>query len=202
MVTRKIVLFFLILLSITSAESCTAQSRIPRKYAKEMVNCCNEAPVIPLPFRTDGVYYELYLKDSIPTPASFFILYDDGTFYGHDEVKFVNFDSLFTEVKVNGSNHKIYGFKNFGNWGRYKVCGDTLSVQCYSQQGWGHVAGVLSGSLIILNGKVSSIQKGGIGLTHFGTIFIPYKNLPDPKYSWFRKQECIICDEAQKLQCK
>src|SRR5690606_35981431 len=98
-----------------------------------------------------------------PTRASFFILYNDGTIYRHLRGEFIDFDSLLEDVSKVGSEHILYGYKNYGCWGRYTICGDSIKSQTYFQFGWGYVSAISDANYIISNGMVQSIVKEGIG---------------------------------------
>lgn len=185
-----------------------AQARLPKRLRKQIPNCCNERPGLPLPFRTDGIYfesYELVVEPSGEKKANnaphgyFYMFFEDGTIY-RQTTTVSDYDSLLQLVKRTGREHKLYGIKDFGTWGKFKVCGDTIYDITVSKNSY--LWGIFKLKYVVRDGKVERCNINHLPTKRYtGTSFIPYKDLPDPEFSWFRQQKCVSCEEKEQQKC-
>jgi hypothetical protein len=210
MYIRNVRIALLICLLFVVTHSFGYPYRVPNKYKKYFINCCNpKSTTIRLLINIDG-YYKLktsWLLNPRDTIYTNMLFYEDGIcvsgWGGYDS----NRQQFLNSVITKGPKHWFY--ENC-SWGFYEINGDTIVVRSIVpgtfmrpvsvEERWykiidrNTIQKIYSTSLEKMTAKAkASHRKAWANFIGSPSKFYPLQNTPPSNYSWLRKQKCKLC---------
>ena len=181
-----------ILLFVALGVSNAYCAHVPKVYKKYFVNCCNAGKTnIRQRLDIDGYFTYQYLIGSTVCRGNV-LFFDNGLCVDNWGLTDSTGKTLMEVVKEGAKSY----FYQDAAWGTYELRGDTIITRTIVRASLLRPQASFAENFYKVKNRTTLIDISPVSDIKYQSLnlnFVPYQILPNPDYSWIKKQKCKPC---------